>query len=284
MLGLRLIVGTAPKPTFELDGGGCVLCASSPRNLSWDVILRGISMSCRKMSFPNRLMSLQSHQLLPHHPSSSRASKMESDTNRTLNRGRRLAQWAMSLMLVDSDADTGSSSDGSTGIPPSNTGPGLDASPTRQPTNPLTSRRRLVCPDTNACVRLRRPTEKSTRTPHWENLQTREVPEDRVVFPCDCTSSNFFSDCSKYSSHDFNPSTVELVLESLLGSRIPPPSLGNFHHRKQLKLPPIAALSTGLRLNHFPLGATNNIAPSRWRLHHFPQTIRKIRLTWEPKP
>ena len=80
-----------------------------------------------------------------------------------------------------------------TGIPPSNPGPGLDASPTRQPTNPhwckinlLTSRRRLVCPDKNACVRLRRPTEKSTRTPHCENLQTREVPEDRVV----CGSSN----------------------------------------------------------------------------------------------
>ena len=63
-----------------------------------------------------------------------------------------------------------------------------------QPTNPhwckinlLTSRRRLVCPaDKNACVRLRRPTEKSTRTLRCENLQTREVPEDRVV----CGSSN----------------------------------------------------------------------------------------------
>ena len=68
---------------------------------------------------------------------------------------------------------------GSSGIPPNT---GLDASPTRQPTNPhwckinlLTSRRRLVCPDKNACVWL-----VGQLRNQLENLQTREVPEDRV--------------------------------------------------------------------------------------------------------
>ena len=162
-------------------------------------------LSCRKMNFPDRLVSLQSHQVLPHHLSC--GLRLRSPLNPPPeHRGWLVTLIALSTVgarsclarplgrslsaqvgnVPDAGRLDGRTNAEGTGIPPSNTGRGLDASPTRQPTHwckisLLTSRRRSDCPDTNACVRLRRPTEKSTRTPHCENLQTREVPEDRVV-------------------------------------------------------------------------------------------------------